>query len=880
MFNAQETIFLQTIQKMLSSTDNLSRQKAESDIKSWAKDSYIPILSTCNKFIICENLDINTRRYACYIIKILLKEEYYKDWEQLPQELKSQLKNNSLSLLGNDSNDIRISSCSLVAEIYMISIKKNEWANLIRTLCTACESDKIEFKLASIKTLGFILEKLNKNNFSQDDLVMIENTIIKTLLSTNKDKNLIFECLTSYQYFINYIYNKFNDNEYLKSTLQMLTSFCNIKEYNEKICKASIHRISDVILLAYDYMEKLINNIIEFFGIICNDENENLAIQGYVVLIELSQEEYFRKLKHKNCKNYIDTCWDIIWPVIQNTLNNAINPQYNNESNRYRSLSDLLYYISKICKENIIDDIFIYMKEKISSKNPSLINSSIYLFSSILESVHRQKLKVVIYSCIETLCELFKLNNDILNETISWCIENICENFGELIIRSSDIFHLIINLIIENIKNKDTNKKIKIHLCTSLYKLTEIAKNTELIRLGIFNQYLLDLLKTLDYFAFLPNSYNIDYNLSNYCFMAISGLIKSTPEQNDEILILYKEQLIQRFDDACYIKNFLDNKEYQYHIQDNLCLLIESFCDRNSPNNSNNSNKFDYKQIDSFFNYIQTFFKNRGIFENGLMALSKLSLLISNKEFINFMKIIMDYIYLCLKDYQDYSNCKAALICLIDLITTSKENFGPYIEKLIQYFQEIIKKPDANKELFSYFLIIYSDLFEFVGEYIWKYVQVPLDYMNFILKFCISNIEQYLVEGSDKEDNNYFLNLNNNAMDLIENILKRIELETKERKEAFYDYVPNIIYYINFMFQKDYFMPDKDYLISCLSSIYYLMEIYGDNASKLLEDNTNRRLEYLTEESNDKEILSLYESLQEYKNSSVYNLQLNVEDLF
>ena len=84
------------------------------------------------------------------------------------------------------------------------------------------------------------------------------------------------------------------------------------------------------------------------------------------------------------------------------------------------------------------------MKEKISSKNPSLINSSIYIFASILESIHRQKLKVVINSCIETLCELFKLNNEILNETISWCIENICENFGELIIRSSDIFHIII----------------------------------------------------------------------------------------------------------------------------------------------------------------------------------------------------------------------------------------------------------------------------------------------------------------------------------------------------------------------------------------------------------------------------------------------------
>ena len=874
MFNDKETIFLQTIQKMLYSTDRNSRQKAETDINIWAKDSYIQILSACNKFIIYENLDINTRRYACYIITLLLKEKYYKNWEQSPHELKDHLKINSLSLLGNDSNDIRISACSLVSEIYMISIKENEWENLITTLCNACKSDKIEFKLASIKTIGFILEKLNKNNFNENDLVMIENTIIKILLSAYKDESLIYECLISYQYFTNYTYNKFNNNEYLKNNLLMLMSYCNINKYNEKICKASIHCISDVILLAYDHMEKLINYTIGFFGEICKDENENLAIQGYVALIELSQEEYYRKLKNKNCKNYIDTCWDIIWTTIKNTLNNAINPQYINEMNRYRSLSDLLYYISKICKENIIDDIFIYMREKISSENPSLINSSIYLFSSILESVHRQKLKEVINSSINVLCEFFKLNNEILKETISWCIENICENFGELIIRSSDIFDLIINLIIENIKNDDINKKIKIYLCTSLYQLTEIVKNSELINLGIFDKYFFVLLKTLDYLAFLPNSYNVNYNLSSYCLIAISGLIKSNPEQNDEILKSYIEQLIQRFDDACYIKNFLNNKQYQYQIQDSLCILIVSFCDRN------NSNKYSYKQINTFFNYIQTFFKNRGIFEIGLIALSKLTLLISNKEFINFMKIIMDYIYLCLKDYKDYSNCKTALICLTDLIAASKENFEPYIEKLIEFFQEIIKKPDVNNELFSYFLIIYSNLFEFVGECIWKYAQSPLDYMNLVLKFCISNIEQYLAEGTDKEDTNFFLNLNNNVMDLIANILKRIELETKERKKALYGYTQNIIYYINFMFQKDYFLPDKDYLILCISSIYDLIEIYGHQALKLLKDDTNRRLEYLSVKSDDKEVISSHKSLTNYRNSFIFNLHLNKEDLF
>ena len=204
----------------------------------------------------------------------------------------------------------------------------------------------------------------------------------------------------------------------------------------------------------------------------------------------------------------------------------------------------------------------------------------------------------------------------------------------------------------------------------------------------------------------------------------------------------------------------------------------------------------------------------------------------------------------------------------------------PYIERLIQCFQEIIKKPDANKELFSYFLIVYSDLFEYVGEYIWEYVQVPLEYMNFILKFCINNIDEYLSNESDKDDNIYFLNLNDNVMDLIGNILKRIALETKERQKAFYEYVPNIIFYINFMFNKQYFIPDKNYLISCISILFDLIEVYTEEALSSLEDNTSRRINFLSVESGDGELISLNEALQSFKSHTIYKLQLNQDDLF
>jgi hypothetical protein len=538
MFNSQENLFLQAIQKMLSSTGNEERIKAEADIKLWSKESYVQILETCNKFIICEQLDINARRYSCYLMQILVSEENYENWSKLDQNFKNNIQLNSLALLGNKIKEIRQSASILVSSIEKISIKNKEWPNLIITLCKACESNENEFKLSSIRTLGLIWESLNRENFSADELALMENTIIKILLSSNSF-DLIFESLGAYQYFIKYIYDRYKNEEYLQSTLKMLTNFCNLQNYNQAIATIAIHRITDVSIAAYDYMENNIKNIIEFCGIICNGENEDLAIQSYIFLIEFSKEEYNR-LKNKLYYNdYINSCWSLIWGVIQNTLNTTMNPAYNNEYNRYKSISSLLYYLSKICREEIIDDIFIYMKDKMNDKNPLMINSAIYAFASILETSHYYKIKKVIYSSITPLCSFFNINCEELNKTVAWCFEKICENHGDIIIRNPDACKQIFSMILTNLNRKDLHVKIKIYLCTSLLYLSKFLKESELKKLGIFSQFLLDLLKTLDNLAYLPNSFDNDNNLSRYCFFALSGLIKCSQESDEEILFFF-----------------------------------------------------------------------------------------------------------------------------------------------------------------------------------------------------------------------------------------------------------------------------------------------------------------------------------------------------
>jgi hypothetical protein len=67
---------------------------AEENIKKWLKDSYLQMLQSCNKFIICDQLKPEIRSYACYIITLLTKENCYEYWQKLSLDIKTNVQNN------------------------------------------------------------------------------------------------------------------------------------------------------------------------------------------------------------------------------------------------------------------------------------------------------------------------------------------------------------------------------------------------------------------------------------------------------------------------------------------------------------------------------------------------------------------------------------------------------------------------------------------------------------------------------------------------------------------------------------------------------------------------------------------------------------------
>ena len=868
MFTNEENLFLEAISKMFSNS-NEERRASEKNIQTWLQETYLQVLISCNKFIVCEELPSHIREYSCYLLQVCTGSAHYEDWQKINSELKASVQTNSLSLLGDKNAGIRTHACILVTSIYSISVRDQGWNDLIRILCSACDNDNIDFKISAIKTLGMIWEKLSKEPFSLNEMQMMENTIIN-LLGKPYNEELAIICLEAYQYFMLYIKEKFTDVNYLENSLKLLINYCNAKNNinTTDVIKSSIHCISQMILLAYDYVEKHFRNISEFFIQLAEGQDEFLAWQALIFFIEVCQDEINRRDNGYSYRKYISSIWDILWNCIQFILNMG-KKDTQEEFCRYDMVNYLLVNLSILCDELIIDDIFSYMGAILQSNNNEnnnennhlmKINSAIYAFGSLMETIHVKKIESVIPDSINLMTNLFTKNNEKLSKTLSWCFSVICSNHQRFILESNNLFQFLITTILQLLKEQSLSNPIKMHLCQTIYALASYIYDHNIQSYNLFSPYLQDLLITLEALAYLPNSYIRDNNLTEKCFIAMASLIECSHEKDKLLISYFMEKILIRLKEAQDISKFNGNKDKQHFYQSLLSLCVQSL----SKNSVFNLIQLSNEKIGEYFDIIESYFKMRGsVFEEGFLALSGLITLISDNQEAQYVQRLMVYIFFALNNYTDYNNCSNACLSLLDIIRASKEKFVPYIKDLITAFNNIIKAEDVKKNIFSLIIVVYSDLFNYIDEQIWIYCEEPFNFMNQIIEYTKNNKDSFLRNKKiDQDELDYFIKLNEGLVDFIESVAAHLKISDENKQEVFKNYMPDIIEYLSTMMEDQMFNPSNDFLNSCLCFLSDFGEIYKKYLFKRINDYTLQRIFQFANNSDNDNIIHLKDILQ------------------
>ncbi len=111
--------------------------------------------------------------------------KYY--WDELSQENKKHIKDACLSVLICPNVDVMKSAASVIAYIAAIELPRGEMEQIVDVLVQNCGNSNINYKNASITTLGFICEQIK--NFNQKISDRISEQILAGVIFAMRDND-------------------------------------------------------------------------------------------------------------------------------------------------------------------------------------------------------------------------------------------------------------------------------------------------------------------------------------------------------------------------------------------------------------------------------------------------------------------------------------------------------------------------------------------------------------------------------------------------------------------------------------------------------------------------------------------------------------------
>jgi hypothetical protein len=582
----------------------------------------------------------------------------------------------------------------------------------------------------------------NKNNYTQQEKMYIENEIINQII--NFTQKVLYDTLYCYDYDIMLKYiNKMEDYQ--------------IKNKIKKSIK--VNKI-DIIFIEKYY----INNdtfLEEKMDILINKKLYN----------DLYNIDYISKEKIKT----------------NNLLINKIKNFLQTKNNK--KISDFIFNYLYIVDDKV--DIFKKLLE-VDDEIKEIIMDNLFknvntLMSKLFQNINTILIKEKDINFIEYIF------NDILNEKLN--IENYYHVLKIIIDKK---YYKLLNkfnyLVYQDIKLKNKNDKNKKILKTINYILELCLNNFNVIIFEwILNNkfYYIDKHEILKYFYnnFYIDHYNTNYNLKIiHFFMYLNNYLREYDEDKENNYILDKT-------------NYIGIENYEYKVIDIIKIIFKilTFIDNNKFNWNTNSYCILYITFKNLNNQILNFIENMHIDYNYYLKLNY------DNVMINFIKNIDYNECLKLKGYLFYYLLNNNYINKDEILCICKKfniNDIEYINnQLINYiYIEIDKNYDENIEEIKNYHIYYG-LFLLPIEYI-----IELKNIGFEIKFDDLALEWIVNKDKDKDNIENLFNkleqfihhnlyeINNNIINIFIKYYQKTNIDIETKID---NLIENITYFVN-----------------------------------------------------------------------------------
>ena len=718
------------------SPDNNIRKSAENYINDQKIYQLTNLLSQL--FIIINEpgnkYEIKIKELSSLLYKNILMEN--NNWINLPFYFKNKAREDMYDIIekSTDENQIKY-LCIIIANIAFKECECND-IKMIKFIIKKIEDNIKSNNDKNIISYLYIMKTFFER-FEEQKLISIDvinnlqkvvMSIIKNFSEKNNNNNSIEErklelCLDIYSLILPFLKYSFTmETDYIfKPIIDSLTKLNNDKIIylkNLKVIDDTInyyHRyivnhIKKICNLFFDLFDKILEsnskkkeNINSINAV--DDITENIILYYLDILCLICDKEIEDKT---SLTNFYVTNADLYIQKLLNIL--EIYPEFklNNESwNISRAVCYIISFIvSSSTDENILTNLLNYSSKYFNSISYEKKINSLLILSCCLES---KNLKVIYDALQPEILNLIKKindNNSTYSYTVSWILGKISETIPSIFDR--DKFYEIIPTLINIINNKSDNiqfkfsNEIRINICIVFGNLIRFYGGEDIWKKDHFfkNYYKLFINTFIESSC---NEENINSGLSFYFLRVIMNAIQFCSYDLQDNLEFLFSNLLNKFDNISNIlinnKNKLNKDQIDklYKLQEYLCLAINQIFNKII-------RKINIELCCKLYNSIINSFLNRSPYEEGMLCLLNLIILLFNDENLKNMqninnKINIDTFYKLIYAIfanDDNTNDNMRIIAVLCILNLLKINSSTLNNNIVEIY-EVIKTLYSNK---------------------------------------------------------------------------------------------------------------------------------------------------------------------------------------
>lgn len=733
----------------------------------------------------------------------------------LAPEVKEEIRKNVLGTLASSSKNARKGAAQAVSAIACIELPRKEWNKIIDILAANAQGEVLEYKLASLETLGYICEELPINGLSVEKVDLVLSALVSNLLPQVDKEEVKLSALTALIDCIKFCDKNFKVENERDTIIINILNCC--PSPNEEIRMKAMQCLLEVVRCFYDFIaDKTLENIgIVTFNDIRVDAAEEVALVALEIWCSICDEE-IERLKAgdvtKPCRDYIRTAY----PGLLTLLLESLKRESENDENDWNisvAAACCLSLVAQIIKDAIADSVLSFIGININSPKWKARDAALLSFVSILKGPQKATVINIIGQAMDTLLYLLKDPNSHVRETAAWTFAKITENSVEVLLDPNILPKLIDNLIFAL---KDT-PRVSNQVCFTLHNLPEAAKPIEESTSGPLSIYFKNILDALWNNAFRKDAFDKGVNLANSSLAAFSNMVQFSAADTLTTLT----QVLQLLGEE-----FALTLQPNYRAPDKIKEFQGYICSAMQPTFIKLSGRITSEVLTNLVNLIVASFKQRAaVYDEGVLAMSGL-IIASGRSFQPHMESFGPYLIFALKSTEDITLCRVAVGCVGDIARGMEELIADYLGQIMPILMEILRNAETDRELKLIIITTLGDLAMATGKPFLVYLKDILEMLKSAADLALK------LKDSNESDLLYYVqSLKEAIIEAYTSLVYGVKVAQDTIIMDFY--LPDIFKFIECLCEGDLDLP-QEFLKNIVGLVGDIGDLYGTRVKDLL----------------------------------------------